>query len=206
MSQDFTQTMRDIDALQERIDKTFKRVNADPIFNSPSAVRDAISDNARYYPADRKSELAEIFFAILDQIYEKLVRQDSQDPFCNPQVPYAPGGAPRFPEFEMLARDMMPLGWALEAKWADPSLADTFDIYLGTYSEEEASVIYDTLVFCLDLFPECRDSPIGADLLEYWRRFSLERASMREENDRDKAFLLSVLMRKKAQIDAAAKS
>lgn len=205
MPQDFTQTMRDIDALQERIDKTFKRVNADPIFSSPSAIRDAISDNARYYPVDRKNELAEIFFAILDQIYEKLVRQDSQDPFCNPQIPYAPG-VTRFPEFEMLARDMMPLGWAIEAKWADSSLADAYDMYLGTYSEEESSVIYDALIFCLDLFPECRDSRIGGDLAEYWRRFSLERGSMREENDRDKAFLLSVLMRKKAQIDAAAKS
>jgi len=199
MSQDFSRTLQDIDSIQERIDKAFKRVNADPIFASPQAIRDAVSDNARYYPADRKNELAEIFFAILDQIYAKLKAKDDSDPFCNPLFP-ADGKTQRFPEFEMLARDMMPLGWALEAKWADASLENTYDMYLKVFSEEEAAVICDTLNFCLGLFPECRESAIGTDLAEYWRRFAFERESMREENDTDKAFLLSVLMKKKAEL------
>ena len=100
---DFTEPMRRIDALQERLDQVFQRVNADPVYRTEQTIADAISDNPRYLDSDRKSELAEIFFAILDQIYEKIVKQDTSDPFCNPAV--EPGGRARLPQTEMLMRE-----------------------------------------------------------------------------------------------------
>lgn len=199
---DFTGTMRKIDALQERIDSVFKRVNADPIYETERAIADAISDNPRYFNEDRKKELAEIFFAVLDQIYDRIVKQDQTNPFCNPMIPVSDASKPRLPEFEMFARILMPLGWALEAKWAAPELQVVLDSYTSIYTEDEASLVYDLLTFLLELFPEFVETPIGRDVREYWRRFALERESMRMETDEDKSFLLSVLMRKKAEMDA----
>ena len=63
MQQDFTQCLKDIDRIQEKLDHVFKRVNADPIYFTEQQIRDAISDNVRYFPVDRKAELCEIFFA-----------------------------------------------------------------------------------------------------------------------------------------------
>ena len=86
MSRDFTEAIRTIDTLQNRMDETFHRPNADPVYHTQEAIADAISDNLRYFDADRKAELAEIFFAILDVIYERIVKQDNTEIFCNPQI------------------------------------------------------------------------------------------------------------------------
>lgn len=198
-SQDYTAVMRRIDALQERLDSVFKRVNADPIYETEQSIADAISDNPRYYNEDRKKELAEIFFALLDQIYDRIVKQDAKNTFCNPQIPA--NEKPRLPEMEMFFRVIMPLGWALEAKWAAESLKNVRDAYLATYTQEEAQLVYDLLGFLFELFPEFTQT----DVLEYWRMTAEEPESMRLESDVDKSFMLSVLMQKKAAIEAAKK-
>ena len=198
-SQDYTEVMRRIDALQERLDSVFKRVNADPIYETEQSIADAISDNPRYYNEDRKKELAEIFFALLDQIYDRIVKQDVKNTFCNPQIPA--GSKPRLPEMEMFFRVVMPLGWALEAKWASESLKNVRDAYLATYTQEEAQLVYDLLGFLFELFPEFTQT----DVLEYWRMTAGEPDSMRPESDEDKSFMLSVLIQKKAAMEAAKK-
>ena len=198
-SQDYTAVMRRIDALQERLDSVFKRVNADPIYETEQSIADAISDNPRYYNEDRKKELTEIFFALLDQIYDRIVKQDVINTFCNPQIPA--GSKPRLPEMEMFFRVVMPLGWALEAKWAAESLKNVRDAYLATYTQEEAQLVYDLLGFLFELFPEFTQT----DVLEYWRMTAEEPDSMRLESDEDKSFMLSVLIQKKAAMEAAKK-
>ena len=198
-SQDYTAVMRRIDALQERLDSVFKRVNADPIYETEQSIADAISDNPRYYNEDRKKELSEIFFAVLDQIYDRIVKQDAKNTFCNPQIPA--GEKPRLPEMEMFFRVVMPLGWALEAKWAAESLKNVRDAYLATYTQEEAQLVYDLLGFLFELFPEFTQT----DVLEYWRMTAEEPDSMRPESDEDKSFMLSVLIQKKAAMEAAKK-
>lgn len=198
-SQDYTAVMRRIDALQERLDSVFKRVNADPIYETEQSIADAISDNPRYYNEDRKKELAEIFFAVLDQIYDRIVKQDVKNTFCNPQIPA--GSKPRLPEMEMFFRVVMPLGWALEAKWAAESLKNVRDAYLATYTQEEVQLVYDLLGFLFELFPEFTQT----DVLEYWRMTAEEPDSMRPESDEDKSFMLSVLIQKKAAMEAAKK-
>ncbi len=192
-NEDYTRTMRDIDALQERLDQVFKRVNADPVYGTVQAVADAVSDHPRYFEDDRKKEVGEIFFALLDLIYERIVKQDRANPDCNPMFPS--GG--RLPETEMLMRDLMPLSWALEAKWCAPELADTVDKNFACYNEAERVLVYDVLLFLGGLFP----GEIHEDVLEYWRKMAQERESLREESDEDKAFLLSVLIRKKTELD-----
>lgn len=198
-SQDYTEIMREIDSLQDRLDSVFKRVNADPIYETGQAIADAISDNPRYYNEDRKKELAEIFFAVLDQVYDRIVKQDAQNPFCNPQIPA--GTVPRLPEMAMFFRIIMPLGWALEAHWSADSLKNVRDSYLAIYSPAEALLIYDLLKFLFRIFPEFTQE----DVLEYWRMTAEEPDAMRMENDEDKAFMLSVLMKKKAEMDARKK-
>ena len=198
-NQDFTGIMRRIDDLQDRIDSVFKRVNEAPIYESRKSIADAISDNPRYYHEDRRKELAEIFFALLDQIYKKIVKQDTEDPFCNPQVPA--GAEPRLPEMDMFMRILMPLGWALEAKWAAESLQNVCDAYLASFSAEESQLIHELLDFLFGLFPEFRQD----DVTEYWRKMAEETGSMRLETDEDKSFLFTILMQKKAALDAKKK-
>lgn len=199
--QDLSKKLNEIDTLQERLDKTFKRVNADPLYTTEKALSDAISDNPRYFNADRKKELAEIFFSLLELIHTRISSPDaSAGLLCNPQRP-PENGKPRLPELEMLLRDMMPLSWALEAQWLRPELKNTFDTYLETFSPEETDTLYDTLRFIAGLFPEISASQQGRDVLEYWRLLSCEHDSMRAENNQDKAFLLSTLMAKKAALN-----
>ncbi len=195
MSEDFTQTMRDIDALQERLDNVFKRVNADPVYETASAIADAISDNPRYFSDDRKKEYAEIFFAILDQVYDRIVKQDKTNPCCNPMIPA--GTAARIPEADMFMRDLMPLSWALEAQWLAPALAGTIDTFFKTFTQEEAELIRDLLQFLAQYFPEA----VHADVQAYWTKIAEDRESLRDESDEDKAFMLSVLVRKKAEME-----
>lgn len=193
MEKDFTQVMRDIDALQERLDEVFKRVNADPIYETERAIADAISDNPRYFNDDRRKELAEIFFAILDQIYDRIVKQDQKTLFCNPQ---ANGGY--LPETEMLLLDVMPLAWALQKQWVKPELAFSYDEYVGGFSEAETQLVYDILLFFANLFESFKKA--AADVIEYWQRLAAERDAMHAETDEDKALLLSVLLAKKASM------
>lgn len=193
MEKDFTQVMRDIDALQERLDEVFKRVNADPIYETERAIADAISDNPRYFNDDRRKELAEIFFAILDQIYDRIVKQDQKTLFCNPQ---ANNGY--LPETEMLLLDVMPLAWALQKQWVKPELAFSYDEYVGGFSEAETQLVYDILLFFANLFESFKKA--AADVIEYWQRLAAERDAMHAETDEDKALLLSVLLAKKASM------
>lgn len=193
MEKDFTQVMRDIDALQERLDEVFKRVNADPIYETERAIADAISDNPRYFNDDRRKELAEIFFAILDQIYDRIVKQDQKNLFCNPQV-----NDGYLPETEMLLLDVMPLAWALQKQWVKPELAFSYDEYVGGFSEAETQLVYDILLFLANLFESFKKA--AADVIEYWQRLAAERDAMHAETDEDKALLLSVLLAKKASM------
>lgn len=193
MEKDFTQVMRDIDALQERLDEVFKRVNADPIYETERAIADAISDNPRYFNDDRRKELAEIFFAILDQIYDRIVKQDHKTLFCNPQA-----NDGYLPETEMLLLDVMPLAWALQKQWVKPELAFSYDEYVGGFSEAETQLVYDILLFFANLFESFKKA--AADVIEYWQRLAAERDAMHAETDEDKALLLSVLLAKKASM------
>lgn len=193
MEKDFTQVMRDIDALQERLDEVFKRVNADPIYETERAIADAISDNPRYFNDDRRKELAEIFFAILDQIYDRIVKQDHKTLFCNPQA-----NDGYLPETEMLLLDVMPLAWALQKQWVKPELALTYDEYIGGFSEAETLLVFDILQFFAGAFDSFRIA--AADVIEYWKRLAAERDAMHAETDEDKALLLSVLLAKKASM------
>lgn len=193
MEKDFTQVMRDIDALQERLDEVFKRVNADPIYETERAIADAISDNPRYFNDDRRKELAEIFFAILDQIYDRIVKQDQKTLFCNPQ-----SNDGYLPETEMLLLDVMPLAWALQKQWVKPELAFSYDEYVGGFSEAETQLVYDILLFFANLFESFKKA--AADVIEYWQRLAAERDAMHAETDEDKALLLSVLLAKKASM------
>ena len=200
MDQDFTQCLQNIEQIQQKLDETFKRVNADPIYFTESQIRDAVSDNVRYFPADRKAELCEIFFAILDVIYDRIVKQDNTEIFCNPQMDPEPGvPSRRLPEMDMLMRCMMPLSWALSAHWESPELTDLIDDYLAVFSVEEAAVIYETLIFLFNLFPEYRkEFPQSKDVLEYWRKLAHDRESLKPEDDNAKSQMLQILLAKKA--------
>lgn len=196
---DFTEPMRRIDALQERLDQVFQRVNADPVYRTEQAIADAISDNPRYLGADRKLELAEIFFAVLDQIYEKIVHQEKVDPFCNPLT--EPCGQPRLPQTEMLMRDMMPLAWALSAAWNPPELKGTSCSFFLSFTEAEAGLFLEIIEFLADLFPEFAEAPGYGDLHEFWTNLAFHRELLREEDDEAKSKLLSILVRKKIDLD-----
>ena len=191
--------MRRIDALQERLDQVFQRVNADPVYRTEQAIADAISDNPRYLGADRKLELAEIFFAVLDQIYEKIVHQEKVDPFCNPLT--EPCGQPRLPQTEMLMRDMMPLAWALSAAWNPPELKGTSCSFFLSFTEAEAGLFLEIIEFLADLFPEFAEAPGYGDLHEFWTNLAFHRELLREEDDEAKSKLLSILVRKKIDLD-----
>ena len=196
---DFTEPMRRIDVLQERLDQVFQRVNADPVYRTEQAIADAISDNPRYLGADRKLELAEIFFAILDQIYEKIVHQEKSDPFCNPLA--ESGGRDRLPQTEMLMRDMMPLAWALSAAWNPPELKGTSCSFFLSFTEAEAGLFLEIIEFLADLFPEFAEAPGYGDLHEFWTNLAFHRELLREEDDEAKSKLLSILVRKKIDLD-----
>ena len=106
------------------------------------------------------------------------------------------------PEMDMLLRCMMPLSWALSARWESPELTDLIDDYLSVYNENEAAVIYETLIFLLNLFPEYRkELPQSGDVREYWRKLAHERESLRPEDDNAKAQMLTILLKKKSEIN-----
>ena len=73
---------RDIEAFQNELDKLFKRPNEAPVYDTKRKLEDAISDNPRYYPPDRRKELAEILFGILDFVYERAGIDDDPETFA----------------------------------------------------------------------------------------------------------------------------
>ena len=201
MSRDFTEAIRTIDTLQNRMDETFHRPNADPVYHTQEAIADAISDNLRYFDADRKAELVEIFFAILEQVYERMVHPENTDPFCNPNAP----AGKRLPELEMLFRDMMPMAWALSAAWNPPELKNTYCEYFQSFTEEECLVLLDTLEFLAGLFEELNDSPFYPDVHDFWINMAKKPENLREEDDEARSKLLTVLMEKKLASNAKKK-
>lgn len=195
MDKDFTDTIRKIDEIQSRIDTVFKRVNSDPVYHTEKAIADAISDNPRFFDSDRKAELAEIFFAVLDKIYYSIVKPDSDSQFCNPL--HEIQDAKQFPELNMLMRDMMPLGWALSAKWEKDNLKNTMSDYLAAFTPEENSAILDFMEFLFETFPQFKEQNEYHDFMEYWRKNVNDHESMRLEDDYDKALLLDVMLKKR---------
>ena len=182
-----------IDTLQKHFDEVFHRVNADPIYQSREEIADAISDNLRYFDADRKADLAEVFFALLEQMYDRVEHPGSGNSFCDPAA--APGD--RFPEVEMLCRDIMPMAWALSAEWNPPELRNTYCEYFQSYSQEESAVIFETLEFFAQHFEELGKSPFYEDVRDFWHCMAYTPEALREEDDEIRSKLLDVLLAKK---------
>ena len=193
MAPDRNSIQRDIEAFQHELDKLFKRPNEDPVYDSERKLRDAISDNPRFYPPDRRRELAEILFGILDFVYERAGSDDDPDPFCNPVLPGA--DLSRLPEPEMLFRCMMPLAWSIRAKWVYPEMKRIMDDYIASFTHPQAKLVWQILDFLLELFP-CRpdDSARAADVRAYWRELAEAPERFHPETPSEKSILLQVLL------------
>lgn len=197
MKEDYTEVIRKADELQKLLDEVFRRGNTNAVYRSEAAIREAISDNPRFYNEDRKNDLAEILYALIDLVYGNILAQNRETPCCNPQLP--PESGDRLPDAEMLMRIMMPLGWALDATWFDPTQSSVIDDYIGAFSEREVNAVYQCLDFLFQLFPEYLAMPTGRDVLEYWRKLATERDSMRVPDEHDRQLLRSFLECKKAE-------
>lgn len=195
---DCTQIMKDVDSFCERIDEVYKRKNVDPAYTAQKALEDAISDSVRYFGNDRKEEVAEILFSILDKIYRNILSQNTDSSFCNPQV--EKGDAPRLPQMDMFMRSLMPLSWALSGQWEIPELKDTIDEYLLLYSEPEALLVYEIFDFLFKTFPEFAGTPQQKDFMDYWRKMAHSRGELTPEDDNAKSILLGYLMEKRSSI------
>lgn len=182
--------IRRVDGLQERIDRVFKRVNADPVYADWKQIADAVSDNPRYLGDDRKFELGEIFFAILEQIYREAAAREEED-----DVPLFTGD---LTEAEMLMRDMMPLSWALCAQWTPPELKNVCCVFFQSFTPEESELFFDLLRFMADVFPAFGKRTEYPDVLEFWDNMAHHRENLRPEDDEAKSELLTVLARKQA--------
>lgn len=183
--------IRRADELQERIDRIFKRVNADPVYADWKQIADAISDNPRYLGNDRKFELGEIFFGILEQVYREAAAHDDEE-----------SGGPLFtgdlPEAEMLMRDMMPLSWALCAEWTPPELKNVYCVFFQSFTPEESELFLDLIRFAAEVFPAFGKRAEYPDVLEFWDNMAHHRENLRIEDDEAKSELLTVLARKQA--------
>ena len=183
---------RDIEALQHELDKVFKRPNEDPVYDTEQKLRDAISDNPRFYPPDRRMELAEILFGILDIVYERAGSDDDPEPFCNPVLPGA--DLSRLPEPEMLFRCIMPLAWSIRARWVYPEMKRVMDDYIASFSHPQIKLVWQILDFLLDLFPDRSDSPASAEVRAYWRELAEAPERFHAETPSEKSLLLQVLL------------
>ena len=192
MPADRNSIQRDIEAFQHELDKIFKRANEAPIYDTRKKLEDAISDNPRYYPPDRRKELAEIFFGILDFVYERAGSDDDPDPFCNPVLPGA--DLSRLPEPEMLFRCMMPLAWSIRARWVYPEMKRVMDDFIASFTPQQVKIIHQILGFLLDLFPDRSGSPAAAEVLAYWRGLAEEPERYHTETPSEKSMLLQVLL------------
>ena len=192
MPADRNSIQRDIEAFQHQLDKTFKRANEDPIYDTGAKLRDAISDNPRYYPADRKKELAEILFGILDLVYERAGSDDDPEPFCNPVLPGA--DLSRLPEPEMLFRCVMPLAWSIRGRWVYPEMKRIMDDYISSFTPKQAELVHQILDFLLELFPDTSESAASGEVLAYWRELAEAPERFHQETPSEKSLLLQVLL------------
>ena len=192
MSADRHGIQRDIEAFQNELDKLFKRPNEAPVYETKKKLEDAISDNPRYYPPDRRMELAEILFGILDFVYERAGSDDDPDPFCNPVLPGA--DLSRLPEPEMLFRCMMPLAWSIRGRWVYPEMKRVMDDYIASFPPAQVKIVWQVLDFLLDLFPGKPDDPAPADVRAYWRGLAEEPERYHAETPSEKSILLQVLL------------
>ena len=192
MSADRNSIQRDIEALQHELDKVFKRPNEDPVYDTEQKLRDAISDNPRYYPPDRRMELAEILFGILDIVYERAGSDDDPEPFCNPVLPGA--DLSRLPEPEMLFRCMMPLAWSIRGRWVYPEMKRVTDDFISSFTQPQVKLIWQILDFMLDLFPDKSDSPASSEVRAYWRELAEAPERFHVETPSEKSILLKVLL------------
>ena len=192
MPADRNSIQRDIEAFQHELDKTFKRANEDPVYDSEAKLRDAISDNPRFYPADRRKELAEILFGILDLVYERAGSDDDPEPFCNPVLPGA--DLSRLPEPEMLFRCVMPLAWSIRGRWVYPEMKRVMDDYIASFPPAQVKIVRQVLEFLLDLFPGAPDDPAPAEVRAYWRGLAEEPERYHAETPSEKSILLQVLL------------
>ena len=192
MPADRNSIQRDIEALQHELDKVFKRPNEDPVYDTEQKLRDAISDNPRFYPPDRRMELAEILFGILDFVYERSGSDDDPDPFCNPVLPGA--GLSRLPESEMLFRCMMPLAWSIRGRWVYPEMKRVMDDYIASFPPAQVKIVWQVLDFLLDLFPGEPDDSAPAEVRAYWRGLAEEPERYHAETPSEKSILLQVLL------------
>ena len=192
MPADRNSIQRDIEAFQHELDKVFKRANEDPVYDTEAKLRDAISDNPRFYPADRRKELAEILFGILDLVYERAGSDDDPDPFCNPVLPGA--DLARLPEPEMLFRCMMPLAWSIRGRWVYPEMKRVTDDFISSFTQPQVKLIWQILDFLLELFPDDSGSPASAEVRAYWRELAEAPERFHVETPSEKSILLKVLL------------
>ena len=192
MPADRNSIQRDIEAFQHELDKVFKRANEDPVYNSEAKLRDAISDNPRYYPPDRRKELAEILFGILDFVYERAGCDDDPEPFCNPVLPGA--DLSRLPEPEMLFRCIMPLAWSIRGRWVYPEMKRIMDDYISSFTPPQVKLVHQILDFLLELFPDESGSAASAEVLAYWRELAEAPERFHTETPSEKSLLLQVLL------------
>ena len=183
---------RDIEAFQNELDKLFKRPNEAPVYDTKQKLEDAISDNPRYYPPDRRLELAEVFFGILDFVYERAGSDDDPEEFCNPVLPGA--DLTRLPEPEMLFRCMMPLAWSIRGRWVYPEMKRVMDDYIASFTAPQIKIVWQVLDFLLDLFPGAPDSAAPAEVRAYWRGLAEEPERYHAETPSEKSILLQVLL------------
>ena len=192
MSADRHGIQRDIEAFQNELDKLFKRPNEAPVYDTKQKLEDAISDNPRYYPPDRRLELAEIFFGILDFVYERAGSDDDPDPFCNPVLPGA--DLSRLPEPEMLFRCVMPLAWSIRGRWVYPEMKRVMDDFIASFPSAQIKIVWQVLDFLLDLFPGDPDDSAPADVRAYRRGLAEEPERYHAETPSEKSILLQVLL------------
>jgi len=192
MPADRNSIQRDIEAFQHELDKIFKRANEDPVYDTEAKLRDAISDNPRFYPADRRKELAEILFGILDLVYERAGSDDDPEPFCNPVLPGA--DLSRLPEPEMLFRCIMPLAWSIRGRWVYPEMKRVMDDYIASFTPKEANLVHQILDFLLELFPDSSQSDASREVLAYWRELAEAPERFHTETPSEKSLLLQVLL------------
>lgn len=192
MPADRNSIQRDIEAFQHELDKTFKRANEDPVYDTEAKLRDAISDNPRYYPPDRRKELAEILFGILDFVYERAGSDDDPEPFCNPVLPGA--DLSRLPEPEMLFRCIMPLAWSIRGRWVYPEMKRIMDDYISSFTPQQVKLVHQILDFLFELFPDTSDSAASAEVLAYWRELAEAPERFHVETPSEKSLLLQVLL------------
>ena len=189
---DRNSVQRDIEGFQHQLDKLFKRANEAPVYDTRKKLEDAVSDNPRYYPPDRRKELAEILFGILDVVYERAGDKDDAEPFCNPFLPGA--DLSRLPEPEMLLRIMMPLAWAIKAQWAFPEMKRVTDDYIASFSQPQANLVWQILDFLLELFPDKSPARPSADVLAYWKELAEAPERFHPETESEKSLLLPILL------------